>query len=349
MNKQYISTFRTIEISDERQYSMDFHVVANSYNCYGGHTTLSPIGDFLLAGSGSFGDAIQEIAVTLHFRDSGPAKKTLESLLEAHNNFRATLPKITYRRAKGKVEIDIASELMEGRDWTRSSILSLPLFKAGVDEVIHALGLLSKRLKRTDDFSLEKFLDHCEAARKRVPDSEEALQLLASGLEAAAQAKRDGMSAWEQLGIDWEDFHPNAREILDDPFFWNCTDDFSPNGNDTGADLLESYRDWHKTHKDVTPIRFLEKLAKQWGYADIHAMDDDVRCEASIALAFADIKLRAACNQQARQLALDAIGQQRAQALAAGDWSHREEKLHALDQIEAKLKQMDNTMAHLTR
>lgn len=198
---------------------MDFHVVANSYNCYGGHTTLSPIGDFLLAGSGNFGGAIQEIAVTLHFRDSGPAKKTLESLLETHNNFRATLPKVTYRRAKGKVEIAIASELMEGRDWTHSSILSLPLFKAGVDEVIHALGLLSKRLKRTDDFSLEKFLDHCEAARKRVPDSEEALQFLASGLKAAAQAKRDGMSAWEQLGIDWEDFHPKAREMLDDPFF----------------------------------------------------------------------------------------------------------------------------------
>ena len=328
---------------------MDFHVNAKSYNCYGGHTTLSPIGDFLLAGGGNFGDAIKEIAVTLHFRDSGPAKKTLESLLQTHNNFRSTLPKITYRRAKGKVEIEIASELMEGRDWTRSSTLSLPLFKAGVDEVINALGLLRARLKRTDDFSLEKFLDHCEAAKKGIPNSEDALQHLASGLEAAAQAKRDGMSPWEKLGIDWEDFHPKAREILDDPFFWNCADDFSPNGNDTGADLLESYRDWHKAHKDVMPIRFLEKLARQWGYSDINAMDEDVRCEASIALAFADIKLRAACNQQARQLALDCIGQQRAQALAAGNWSHREEKLNALNQIEAKLKQMDNAMVHLTR
>ncbi|UQV43793.1 hypothetical protein KIV45_17915 [Janthinobacterium lividum] len=326
---------------------MDFRVIAKSYNSYGGHTTLSPIGDFLLAGGGSFGDAIKEISITLHFRDSGPAKKTLESLLETHNNFRLTLPKVTYRRAKSKVEIVIASELMEGRDWTHSSTLSLPLFKAGVDEVINALGLLRTRLKRTDDFNLEKFLDHCEAAKKSVPNSEKALQILASELKAAAQAKHDGISPWEKLGIDWEDFHPKAREILDDPFFWNCTDDFSPNGNDTGANLLESYRDWHKTHKDVMPIRFLEKLAKQWGYSDIDAMDDDVRCEASIALAFADIKLRAACDQQARQLALDSIGQQRTQALADGDWSHREEKLNALNQIEAKLKQMDDTMMHL--
>jgi uncharacterized protein YfeS len=70
-------------------------------------------------------------------------------------------------------------------------------------------------------------------------------------------------------------------------------------------------------------------------------MDDDERCEASVALAFADIKLRAACDGQARQLALDAIGQQRAQALAAENWPHREGKLNALNQIEAKLKQID--------
>ncbi len=338
-----------LKLSDERDRSMDFHVIAKSYNSYGGHTTLSRIGDFLLMGGGSFGDAIQEIAVTLHFRDSGPAKKTLESFLERHNNYRATLPKITYRRAKGKVEIDIASELMDGRDWKPSPTLSLPLFTRGVDEVIDALGLMRTRLKSTDDFSLETFLNHCEAAKKRIPNSEHALQHLATELKAVAQAKRDGMSPWEKLGIDWEDFHPKAREILDDPFFWDCTDDFSPNGNDTGADLLESYRDWHKKHKEVMPIRFLENLAKHWGYSDIDAMDDDVRCEASIALAFADIKLRATCDQKARQLALEAIGRQRSQAQAAANWSHREEKLKALDRIEAKLTQSDNTTVHLTR
>ena len=77
--------------------------MAKSYNCYGGHTTLSPIGDFLLMGAGDFGDAIRELTVTLHFPDSGPAKKTLEQLLERHNSYRSTLPKITYRKAKGKV------------------------------------------------------------------------------------------------------------------------------------------------------------------------------------------------------------------------------------------------------
>ncbi len=93
---------------------MEFYVMAKSYNCYGGHTTLSPIGDFLLKGARNFGDGIRELTVTLHFRDSGPPKKTLEQLFERHNSYRSTLPKITFWKAKGKFEIDIASELMDG-------------------------------------------------------------------------------------------------------------------------------------------------------------------------------------------------------------------------------------------
>jgi uncharacterized protein YfeS len=321
---------------------MEFYVMAKSYNCYGGHTTLSPIGDFLLMGASDFGDAIKELTVTLHFQDSGPAKKTLEQLLERHNRYRSTLPKITYRKAKGKVEIDVASELMDGRDWKPSSRLSLPLFERGVDEVLHALSLIKKRLKGSDSFDLEAFLAHCEAARQRIPSSEDALQDIAAELKAATRAKRDVMSPWEKLGIEWEDFHPRAREILDDPFFWDCLDDFSPNGNDTGADLLQSYRDWLKRHSDGQAMRFLECLARQWGYTDTEHMDEEVRDEAAIGLAFADIKLRATCDQQARRLALEAVERERNRAEAATEWSHRSERLKSLEKIEAKLQQTDN-------
>lgn len=321
---------------------MEFYVMAKSYNCYGGHTTLSPIGQFLLQDAPAFGDAIKEITVTLHFPSSGPAKKTLEQLLDRHNSHRATLPKITYRRVKGKVEIDVASDLMDGRDWKPSPRLSLPLFARGVDEVIHALSLMGKRLKPTDAFEYDAFLSQCECARHRIPISEDALQDIAAELKAADQAKRAAMSPWEKLGIDWEDFHPRAREILDDPFFWECADDFSPNGNDTGADLLEAYRDWLKRHKDGQPMEFLGRLAKQWGYPDIDGMDDEVRDEAAIALAFADIKLRSICDPQARELAFKSINRQRVQAQAATEWSHRNERLKTLDKIESKLKKTDN-------
>ncbi len=327
---------------------MKFYVMCKSYNCYGGHTTLSPIGDFLLQGSPEFGDAIKEITVTLHFAHSGPPKKTLEQLLDRHNRHRATLPKITYRRAKQRIEIDIASELMDGRDWKPSPRLSLPLFERGVDEVVHALWLMDKRLKPTDAFDLDAFLSQCESARRRIPISEDALQDLAAEMKAADQAKRAAMSPWEKLGIDWEDFHPRAREILDDPFFWECADDFSPNGNDTGADLLEAYRDWLKRHRNKQPMEFLEQLAKQWGYPDIGSMDDDVKDEAAIALAFADIKLRFTCDPQAQELALKSIGRLRDQAEAATAWSHGSERLKTLDKIESKLKETNNTSCQAT-
>lgn len=312
--------------------------MAKSYNCYGGHTTLSPVGQFLLQDAPEFGDAIKEITVTLNFPSSGSAQETLEQLLDRHNSHRATLPKITYRRAKGQVEIELASDFMDGRDWKPSPRLSLPLFARGVDEVIHALSLMGKRLKRTDSFDFDAFLCHCESSRNRIPNSEDALQDIAAYLKAADQAKREAMSPWEKLGIDAEDFHPQAREILDDPFFWECADDFSPNGNDTGADLLEAYRDWLKQHKDGQPIEFLERLAQQWGYSGIDGMDYEVRDESAIALAFAELKLRAICDQEVRELALTAIDRQRAQAQAATDWSLRSERLRSLDIIESKLK-----------
>jgi uncharacterized protein YfeS len=321
---------------------MEFYVMAKSYNCYGGHTTLSPIGQFLLRDAPDFGDAIKEITVTLHLPCAGPAKKTLEQLLDRHNRHRTTLPKITFRRAKAKVEIDVASQLMDGRDWRPSPRLSLPLFERGVAEVIEALSLIGKRLKATDSFDYDAFIAQCENARGRIPNSEDALQDLAAELKAADQAKRAAMSPWEKLGIDWEDFHPQAREVLDDPFFWECADDFSPNGNDTGADLLEAYRDWLKRHRDGEPIKFLERLAKQWGYSEIEGMDDDVRDEAAIALAFADLKLRGECDAEARNLALRSVERLRAHAQESTGWSHREERLKTLTMIEHKLKQTDN-------
>ncbi len=321
---------------------MNFYVMTKSYNCYGGHTTLSHIGDFLLRGASDFGDAVKEITVTLHFPHTGPPKKTLERLLDRHNSHRATLPKITYRRATGKIEIDIASDLIDSCDRRHSPQFSLPLFTGGVEEVLCALSLMRNRMKVSDVFDLDAFVAHCDTGRQRIPHSEEALQNLTAELKAAGSAECAAMTQWEKLDVDWEDFHPQAREILDDPFFWNCTDDFSPNGNDTGADLLEAYRDWLKTHRDGQPIQFFERLAIQWAYAGIEAMGDEVRDEAGVGLAFADIKLRGKCEEQARVLALKSLDKQRIQAETSSGWAHRDERLISLEKIKCKLQNLDN-------
>lgn len=318
---------------------MELSVFAKSYNCYGGHPTISPIADFLLMGAGPFGAAIKEVTVTLHFASSGKPARTLEGLWEIHRNTRLTLPKVTYYRAKGTVEINVASELIDGRNIDSPVRLSLPLFVAGVDEIIHSLSLIRPKLKRADDFDVDAFLSHCEAMRERIPGSEKALRSLFAELAAADKAKRAALSPWDKLGIDWEDFHPRARTILDDPFLWDCGHDFSPNGNDTGADVLEHYREWRQSHRKTgSPRRFFEQLLKEW---EGDGMDDDDRHEAIIGLAFADIKLRAECDEQIRMLAIQALDRQHAEAKASKGWPHRDERLRTLKKIKAKLQQVN--------
>lgn len=106
------------------------------------------------------------------------------------------------------------------------------------------------------------------------------------------EADRAVMSPWEQLGIDWRDYHPEARTILDDPFFWDCTNDFSPHGNDTGADLLDDYRKWLKRNPTGDPGTFYRNLLQSWELppeglqADLEEND-----KVAVAIAFAEIKL----------------------------------------------------------
>lgn len=293
--------------------------MTKSYNRYGYHTTLSPLGLFLIQDAPGFGEAIVEITATLHFPCSGPALSTLESLLDSYNSLRATLPKVTFRRAKKKIAIDVASDLMDARDWKPAPRLSLPLFERGLDEVLEALPLIKRRLKISDAFDLD------------------ALQELAAHLKAAEDAKRQLMSPWEKLDIDWSDFHPAARNILDDPFFWEVTNFLSPNGNDTGADLLESYRGWISSRKDGQALEFLESLAIQWGYASTQLMNDELRNEAVIGLAFADLKLRGKCDDEVRQFALDCLRRQRTRTENLSISAQKLAQLAALRKIEEVL------------
>lgn len=316
----------------------EFSLALKAYDSYGGHSTLSLIPEFFLLDAPDFGAAISELSLTFCLTTTSPPKKTLEQSYAQHQSYLSSLPKIVFRRQKGQMTITVASDLMDSKDWVPSRLVSLPLFTRGIDEALSALALMKNKLKATDSFDLSGFLAHCESAKKRIPTSEEKLQLLVEQLKAARKAKFDAMSPWEKLRIDWEEFHPNARSILDDPFFWDTSNDFSPNGNDTGADLLEEYRDWLKRHKDGKPIEFLERLTKRWGYSETSQMDDETRNEAHIALAFAEIKLRGSCEENVKNLAKLAIERQRSIAEASVGWDFRDERIRTLITIQVKLQ-----------
>ncbi len=322
---------------------MQFYVMARTYNTYGGHSTLSLISDFLLGDAGDFGSAVSELTVTFHFPHSGQARSTLEQMFVDFYANRQSLPKVFFRRKRGQASIDIASELLDGKDWEQRRGLSLPLFKVAVAETIVALGLLRKRLTEKDTFKLEAFLNHCREAQARLPSTVEELGAYAEKSKKKQAARYAAMSPWERLGIDWSDFHPDARKILDEPFYWECSNDFAPNGNDTGADLLADYRKWLRRNPSGDPVAFYHHLIQRWGFppAASSAIDRTVLDEAAVALAFAEFKLRADCRPEAAALARAAIQRQRQQAIEAVNWPHKEERLKSLVMLEAKLPSGD--------
>jgi len=298
--------------------------MARTYNSYGGHSTLSLIPDFLLTDAPDFGKAISELTVTFHFPTSGPARKSLEQLCTSFHANRTSLPKVVFRRSREQASIDVASDLLDGSDWEARRGLSLPVFTAGVKETLAALQFLKSRLTAKDNFSLDAFLSHCQCREASLPTTDEALAQLKTVLEQRHAAIRAAMSPWERLGVDWRDYHPNARQILDDPFFWEQANDFSPHGNDTGADLLSDYRSWLKRNPTGEPLDFYRNLITRWGFS-LDAPDSTARSvmdEAAVALAFAELKLRGECRPKVSERARQAADRQRQEALQAVDWPH---------------------------
>lgn len=84
-------------------------------------------------------------------------------------------------------------------------------------EVAEVLLLLRERIKPTDDFDVERFLaDASEVLATRIETAEEWEKVGQAAVEKrlAIQATK---SPWELLEIEWDQFHPKARDILDEP------------------------------------------------------------------------------------------------------------------------------------
>jgi uncharacterized protein YfeS len=302
---------------------MDVSVYARTYNSYGGSTIFSPIGDLLYVRLGEYGEAINEIEMTMCLRNSrhNPLP-TLESMFEQYHKYIKTLPKITFRRKRKLVEMQVLCRSLAAEDNKRSQVSVEKCNRAMID-VMTALPLLKIKLKGTDDFDLPRFLTDAQRVLQMPFRSEDEIRNLreqANGRREIERAKKD---PWELLDIDWDEFHPKARQILDDPFFWDCVDDFAPHGNDTGADLLADYQKWVKRNPHASPMTFLDRLLARWGIEPIdwsltdeagvrqlHAtkpIELSVCNEAIVALAFAALKVKGECPSDVAGLAIKAI------------------------------------------
>ena len=315
-------------------------VFTKTYNSYGGDSSLSLIGRYLQSDLPALGDSIREIEITVCFRNSGRPKATLELMHERFAEFVCTLPATRFLRKKGRFELVYLSNLGDASLVEGFGPPRLALFVEGARELATQLTILRSKVKPKDQFATEAFLEHVSSKIAVLPTSQEELTQLAEKLESEGKRERDAMDEWEKLGIDWEDYHPNSRAILDDPFFWDCVDDFAPHGNDTGADVLAAYME---SKRRPPGVEFLDRLMRNWGMSPSPEADDAIEIataeEAWIALAFAQVKLNARIENAVRTRALDAIASCRARHQRDhADWNLLPERLCTLDLLEQKLR-----------
>lgn len=289
---------------------MELITSIHTYNTYGGHSTVSLVGDYLGLGSLSFGDAINELEIHVYF-EGGTPNNNLQSLFDQYNNFIQDLPNSKFYRKKGRFELNLLSATGDASVVSRYGPPNFPLFVKIAKEVASNIDMLKLKVKKSDDFNLNAFFEFIHSKVNQLPQSEEEFSELQKVIDIQKKKKAESLSEWDKLGVDWSDFHPQARETLDTPFFWSNVDDFSPNGNDTGADVLAFYQTWKKRNKNGVGLSFLQKLMRDWGIETPVTTDEpsdiEIYEEAVIGLAFAQIKVDGTCSSDVGDTALEAI------------------------------------------
>jgi uncharacterized protein YfeS len=321
---------------------MRISVSVHSYGAGGGHPTLSWIGEFFAFQQPDFGSAIRELEVQVHFatpRVPGGDFKEIEDRYEA---FLAAFPTAKFHRKRAKVELNYVSRLGDSRRVTDSRAADLDLFVRGAQELAAELAILGPRLRRSDAFDFSAFSGWLRTRLAALPQTEAELRQLTDRFAVEARNRAKAMDPWERLDIDWEEYHPQARPLLDDPFYWECADDFAPHGNDTGADILEFYRE--RSGRAQSGTQFLDGVLRDWGLNPVQPPDDPLMVpvweDAKIAVAFAQLKVDATCDPAVRAGALDAIARCRARIKAKhAGWELLGERLRTLEKMESKLSQ----------
>ena len=286
-----------------------------------------------------FGEAVQQIEIDIYFGTKLGPLKSFEQHWPNYHQRLETLPKGRFLRKKRSFKLEIharfapAEEALEPEGPSRKipqALIGQPgaLRKTGVELrqeflepltslVSSGLSILAKKLKKADGFDSAGFLAAAERLADTLPtDREEATQLVDRRRER--QAAKQAADPWAAVDVDWDDFHPTAKEILDDPWYWSSGHDWAPHGNDAGADVLhamtkqpQSAWTFVKESMDTLTRNGTDWMATESALALGIANADEqmyMICEQTLlAVAFAEIKLSGNCSDHFLQMALNAL------------------------------------------
>ena len=199
---------------------MEISISHRTYNGYGGDRILSPVGARLSLDLGDYGKAVDEIEIVacLQSATRNPLP-TLEEMFEEFVKYVTTLPKVAFRRKKRRLELQFRCNSITAEDIAPHQ-RSVEKSNRALSEILAVLPLLGTRLKNTDDFNFAMFLDDARRILGKPFASEEEIRQVSEQFQTKWQAEQDNKSWWEREDIDWDEYHPQAREILDEPFYW---------------------------------------------------------------------------------------------------------------------------------
>lgn len=313
--------------------SLQIEVMASS--AHGGASHWA--GAFLAEGMPAVGAAIRKIEVDLLVRNEPRAVRAraidapfseaeeqawLEALaLEGaitpdhpewgrfHDQERAKGNRLTFRRQAARVDVRVVSEVSD-LDVFREDLgpyaVEPVAFSQVAHEIVGALGALERRLKKADDFDYAAFTAHLAQRLDGLPATAAELEEVIRRLWERRREQWIALSEWDLLDVDWSLYAPNARELLDDPLFWDPADDAGPHGNDSGFDLLADYLE----QRPVDALAFVNAFVVDGGYESLAALAEDDPYEYDdvvIAGAFAEIKGTGRLGAELRDLALQVV------------------------------------------
>ncbi|MDP6722884.1 MAG: hypothetical protein QGF59_29745, partial [Pirellulaceae bacterium] len=285
---------------------MELNLLIHTFNSFGGGSTFGSVMALVDLHEESFGDGLKEIELQLYFKSKLPfakqrANASLRELYEEfHNKNCNMLPIRRFMRKKGELKIQALAEFAAAEDVTGPSYpLNLEWQVAALDVLIREVEACRRKFKPTDDIRFNEFLDWLREQHGNLPKTQKEAEELDKRWRDAEDKKREQMDEWESLGLNWDDYHENARDVVSDPRLWSQGHDFSPNGNDSGADLIYMFRAEKARWARGGGNAFYQNLARDWGF-DSDAKPDDsnsyeMKRESIIGLAFAFLKLFAYC------------------------------------------------------
>lgn len=306
---------------------MDLHILTRSYNSYGGTLEFRVIEALFAEVGATFGAGVREIdfLLCLASRPGTIPRPSLEAMFEEyHNRWLKELPLRTYRRSKGLIEISASVDFLHAQDLVPEEKAEFQARKSRYlyDRQLNVCQLLISELeackakfKPSDDFDYSNFIQWARSLPERIPETKAEADAHVAVLEEQRRKRREQLSPWEKLGIDWDEFHPHAKELIPDHRLWSATDDFSPNGNDTGADVLALVQEESSklTSCGDDGRGFYRTTWEQWGFSwppDQEPSDEieyNIHREFVVGLAFSFLKVLGQCPAWLRSSAMDEI------------------------------------------